>query len=402
VKTPEKILPQLSKQSEYYDLIIPGTVQQKIDYLCNQIHEVEWSGTLFYTISGEFDSKENPLIVTVLDIFLQDIGSMAYTEFSRSPDLAGYMAYNPELLDENVFMGLIHSHNSMSTFFSGTDQNTLRQEGADQNHFVSLIVNNHKEYTAGITRKVITKQDIKEDYSYHSFFDRVVNASRNRVEEVEVIEWFYLDVIIEGNFDHAELKGRIKEIRTLKDRQSTFKNKTLFPNNSNSLITENYKIPAFKQKAFDFDFQDDFVDMSYKDSKKYQKQTEQDFEEPFEDTSIPYGVVRFDEDIIKKVVRQLVTGSVLTHASDDFDLESFVKKSEQLFQRRFETLSDYKMWAEGHVEFILTTTIDPNLWGYGEDAMLALCAFGVKEELKKLPCNIYTESLIDTVSLYIL
>ena len=70
-----------------------------------------------------------------------------------SPDVVSYMANNSELLD--CQMGLIHSHNNMSTFFSGTDIRTLEEEGLDRNHFVSLIVNNQGSYTAAITRKLI-------------------------------------------------------------------------------------------------------------------------------------------------------------------------------------------------------------------------------------------------------
>lgn len=40
------------------------------------------------------------------------------------------------------------------TFFSGTDTNTLLQEGKDCNNFLSLIVNNAGDYTAAITRKI--------------------------------------------------------------------------------------------------------------------------------------------------------------------------------------------------------------------------------------------------------
>lgn len=81
-----------------------------------------------------------------------DIGTQAYTEFDMNPDVIAYMCENPELLD--CQMGLIHSHNNMSTFFSETDTATLKEEGRDRNNFVSLIVNNAGTYTAAITRRV--------------------------------------------------------------------------------------------------------------------------------------------------------------------------------------------------------------------------------------------------------
>ena len=88
-----------------------------------------------------------------------DIGTEASTEFDMTPDVISYMTDN-DLLDYQV--GLIHSHHSMSTFFSGVDTNTLLEEGIDRAHFVSLIVNNKGSYTAGITRRVTATYNIKE------------------------------------------------------------------------------------------------------------------------------------------------------------------------------------------------------------------------------------------------
>ena len=42
-------------------------------------------------------------------------------------------------------------------FFSGTDVNTLLEEGSDLNHFLSLIVCNAGQYVARITRKLRRK-----------------------------------------------------------------------------------------------------------------------------------------------------------------------------------------------------------------------------------------------------
>ena len=42
----------------------------------------------------------------------------------------------------------------MTTFFSSTDMNTLKKQGKDRNKFLSLIVNNKKEYSAALTTKL--------------------------------------------------------------------------------------------------------------------------------------------------------------------------------------------------------------------------------------------------------
>ena len=103
-------LPQLIKlyTTSKPKLIIPLEVEKKIRQLCSKIHEVEWSGTLFYRYKGTWDNLE----ITCIDIHLMDIGSAAYTEFDVEPSVIAYMCDHPELMD--CQMGLIHSHNNMA------------------------------------------------------------------------------------------------------------------------------------------------------------------------------------------------------------------------------------------------------------------------------------------------
>ena len=215
----QKIIPLIQKPSSY-KMIISDKVESKIRYVCQRIWKDEWSGTLFYTVSGNFE--DGSLTVRCEDIYLMDIGSAAYTEFDMSPEVIGYMAENVELLDYQ--MGLIHSHNQMSTFFSSTDLNTLREEGIDRNHFVSLIVNNEGTYTAAITRKVTSNKIVKNDFSYPSFGDTLVASNEEYLTESEEIEWFYLKIEFETNRDFQnDLKSRLQEIKTNKEAKGKVK-----------------------------------------------------------------------------------------------------------------------------------------------------------------------------------
>lgn len=155
---------ELVHQQSIYKMVIPQEVEKKIRLLCREIHNVEWSGVLFYKVSGSFEDKS--LTITCVDLFQMDEGTGGYTEYDMSPDVMGYMTDHPKLLDAGVYQGLIHSHNNMATFFSGTDTATLQSEGNDMNHFVSLIVNNAGKYTAGVTRKVKLKQTVNEEFAY--------------------------------------------------------------------------------------------------------------------------------------------------------------------------------------------------------------------------------------------
>lgn len=113
-KTVEKL--ELVHQLNTFNMTIPQEVERKIRLLCREIHNVEWSGILFYKIEGNFE--DNSLNIICVDIFQMDEGSSGYTEFNMSPDVMGYMVDHPELLEEGIYQGLIHSHNNMAKQFT--------------------------------------------------------------------------------------------------------------------------------------------------------------------------------------------------------------------------------------------------------------------------------------------
>lgn len=185
---------KLIKQDSTYKIVIPENVEEKIRFLCAQVHEVEWSGILFYKKSGTME--DGSLVITCADIFPMDIGTGTYTEFDNSPDAVSYMCDHPELLAPDVYNGLVHSHNNMATFFSGTDTSTLLEEGKDRNHFVSLIVNNAGTYTAAITRKAVKDLTISGTLKYKSFDDTEIELGELEPVKTQstVVEYFMLEV----------------------------------------------------------------------------------------------------------------------------------------------------------------------------------------------------------------
>jgi len=113
----KKIKPvlELVHRQDTFKIVIPVEVEKKIRFLCKHIWDVEWSGILFYKVEGAFEDKS--LTIRCVDLFQMDIGTSAYTEFNVSPDMAAYMVDHPELLEEGVYQGLIHSHNNMAKQF---------------------------------------------------------------------------------------------------------------------------------------------------------------------------------------------------------------------------------------------------------------------------------------------
>jgi len=125
-------------------LNITKVLQSKIDYLITSIANCEWSGILFYNYHSDN-------IINGLDVFPMNIGSSCYTEFEINQEVIAYMVDNDLV---GCKLGLIHSHHSMSSFFSNTDTETLNEKGKEC-EFLSLIVNNVGIYNAKLNIKGI-------------------------------------------------------------------------------------------------------------------------------------------------------------------------------------------------------------------------------------------------------
>lgn len=199
-----------------YKLIVTETLEEKIRLMCSKSWETEWSGILFYKVEGDFSSDD--LKITCLDCKILDIGTLGATEFEMNESICAYMVHN-DLCD--CYMGLIHSHNNLATFFSQTDLDTLASEGQNTNNFVSLIVNNKGDYTAAITRKVKIKKHEK-NISY-TLFDKQINQSLV-TEEKEIIEYTEVKVLISRTEQvYNSTMEDIAEIKKAKEKEKLLK-----------------------------------------------------------------------------------------------------------------------------------------------------------------------------------
>lgn len=399
-KQPTKVISLVQKSGTYnYKLIIPAEVERKIRFACQKVWSTEWSGTLFFTHEGSFEN--NDLVIRCVDIYIMDIGTQAYTEFDMNPDVIAYMCENPELLD--CQMGLIHSHNNMSTFFSGTDTATLKEEGMDRNNFVSLIVNNAGTYTAAITRRVKSKQ-VKESVSYEFFGDGEKHDTKEYVSSADEIEWFYLKIEKEGeNYSFPDMAARLEEIKQAKAERAEKAKKAQTPvyqGGYKPAIANSYgtkagpanlvKKEADKPKVVQptlFDNADDLP-----------------FEEGYD---IPYGQVSFDKVTLKSLVLQLITGSIIISNDSKTDITKWAKSMPTLYEKRFGKgkvgMDNFKLWAETYAEYLTWYVTDEKLeeLGFDETEICAICAHDMIEELTKLPENDYIKGYIDALQKYL-
>lgn len=358
----------LEKHSDTYKLIIPADVEKKIRHLCNRVHSVEWSGTLFYTYSGTYE--DGTLEIRCVDIFPMDIGTSAYTEFDMSPDVIAYMTDHPELLDCQV--GLIHSHNNMATFFSSTDTTTLREEGNDRNHFVSLIVNNEGIYTAAITRKIIERKVTNTTFSYKTFDNIEKTGTRTTEVEEEVIAYNMLDIIKEGEViePFLEIDERLNVIRKNKDKvKKASTPSTYYPFTPLRYSEKGEKI---KQPTL---FDEDFLES--------EPPRKVELEHNF---SIPASTV-------KSITLQLLTGSIAIADVSRIDPVKWAGQMEKLFDKRFNNdIRLFDLWAEIIVEFVLTNFIPDEFTGFEEEYISELSQ-EIYVAMDNLPQNKYIKSL---------
>lgn len=397
---------ELVHRQDIFKIVIPAEVEKKIRFLCKNIWDVEWSGVLFYKVKGAFEDKS--LTIRCVDLFQMDIGTSAYTEFNVSPDVATYMVDHPELLEEGIYQGLIHSHNNMATFFSGTDTATLSAEGNDMAHFVSLIVNNAGKYTAGVTRKYKCVQTVSEKYTYPTWNGEVREGVETFDIEEEKLEWFNLDIVFENATDdfETEMMERIKEIKESKKKVVTpvYKGYPQYGNYGKNIAPTKEvgsTSPIDKDKYYWEEGRG-----WYKAKQLPVKQGELPFDQPEEENlDIPYGVVTVDEDIVQSIVRQLVTSSIIISNESAVDVKKWANSMESLYRRRFGTVKEFEYFASNYVDYLINYTYDADVMiavNNDDTVMAALLAHDVREELEKLPKNPWLSVYIKLMDDYII
>jgi hypothetical protein len=383
-----KLFP-LIKKSSSYKIIVTSALENKIRFLCEKLPTKEYSGTLFYKISGTFEN--NDLVVEAVDFFLQDIGVSAYTEFKNDVNLASYIVEH-DLLD--CYMGLMHSHDVMPTFFSGTDTSTLQSEGSEANHFVSLIVNNAGEYSAAITRKVHQKGEGKYKCDYNSFEN--VNKTfdgEDYIVENKIVEYF--DLTIEkqeaSKAEESELNERYEFL--LKSNTS-FLNSTKTPSE--------FSKPATKITGFDEDFvTPDYTQWFENYQKKYGRKQLSIWE--YDEIPITKTLANISQALIKSQVSQIITGNIFSSYNTKLDLDKWGINMAKAYDTRFagkDGWDNFIVYADSLVEFLAgeavpTSYLDP----YSESTYYKTEAWvgAVIRELKKYKSNKYMNYYIKSI-----
>lgn len=358
-------------------MVIPEEVEAKIRHLCARVHDIEWSGTLFYKVEGSLD--DGTFKATCVDIFVMDIGTTGATEYKDSEDIIAYrMEHRDTLLVPGIYEALIHSHNNMSAFFSPVDENTLLAEGSDMNHFLSLVVCNAGKYVARITRKLKTVVEAeavityKKSMQYNTFEDRTVILSDNDVsqatqrgkKEETVIEYFEL------NIDKAEVAQPFREVdeRLAEIKESKSARKYYY--GSYGGYTGSTGTSRFHEQF------DSYFDKSKEKTEKEEakqlsifnredlKPIPQPKKVDIDDSVEFYMLEKVPAQIVKMLCTQLLCGSILASGKTNINLNDWVSKMDKLYEERFGSLDNIynelrlRNWIEALLENILYYPVD--------------------------------------------
>ena len=378
----------LKKQDNTYKLIITPELEEKIRFLCARFPNNEYSGVLFYDYTGRFE--DNSLVLTAKDFCLMDYGSATYTEFNSNPEICNYMIEH-DLLEYQ--QALLHSHNVMCTNPSGTDLNTLVEEGSFRNNFLSLIVNNAGNYTAMLTRKVKHIPHVTETLEYEFFGDGTINLGTDEYDAVESyeIEYFFLDIEKPTvNISYTNLFDRINEISNNKVINISSKNesfKTIHNPNANLIIPSTIQEPILEGK------------LPFEGLAKPKAEVDE------EEELIDYNSVKFNNNQLNSITKQLLMGSPIFNPKD---LNEWVDKMPTAFSKRFgegqKGLANYKAFIGYFVEFLLSEAFDEDLAeeGYMEDYQMPICAYGVLQKLHQFKSNSFLSIIEEEVERFII
>jgi hypothetical protein len=182
-------------------IIISPIAMHQIQYLLYRYPNNEWSGILIYRIiRGDLNDMVQ-LTFYVEYVFLKDIGSGGYTEFDNDGDTMRLFDEFPEAME--MRMGMIHSHHTMGTGFSGTDDDELKINSSQHLYYLSMIVSHYPSYSAKLVFKA--KQVITTEFSFKNKDEDDVVKHSNGEEEIMLV----YDVPVCLQLDE-EMETRIK------------------------------------------------------------------------------------------------------------------------------------------------------------------------------------------------
>ena len=171
-------------------VIITERLQKQIDFLHHKCGAREWSGELIVREEGSI-SEMSKWRIYCEDIFLADVGSAGYTEYTV--DSGGFKAVDifemydrfPELLEGKKKNMHIHTHHTMDTFFSSVDWDNLQERAIASNYTLMLITNIAGKYIAKVAFRGKIENTSKKQITFLNNEDKIPPISITGTVEPE-------------------------------------------------------------------------------------------------------------------------------------------------------------------------------------------------------------------------
>ena len=235
----------------------------------------------------------------------------------------------------------------MAAFFSGTDSNTLLNEGIDSCHYLSLVVNNAGKYVARVTRRLTETFIGKRVVKYPSYDGiEISNEQDCNITNIEKVEYSNLDIVIENSMKDTadEINARYNELINQKKHVETIDfpiQRNLFGFDSEAYVKGNSKVTS------DYDF--------YKNNEKKDSFSKIEENETADNCILSDEII--DEDSAMEMAAQILYGNI-TLTIEQFrkfnNVEAWIKEGMiKVFDKRFyATPKDNKNSVETYDDFM--------------------------------------------------
>lgn len=209
---------------------IPQSIWSDLFYIHSKYRGLEWSGYLYYDYTGSIKDPDS-LNINLIKFILLDIGTPGSTDIQPTGEQTISMfTKNPDIIGKK--QGLLHTHQLMGVFFSGTDWDTLLENAKDYDFFLSVIVNTYGNCIAKISLHGMIESEITYKYKFNNGY-----LEKEPVKKTEEVIYTYDCIInIENNKDF-ELLSVQKEL----DKREVLKPKQIgqFYTNTGNVNTHN-------------------------------------------------------------------------------------------------------------------------------------------------------------------
>lgn len=270
-----------------YPIVLAGTNGKLVltERLMSQIHLLhaiggnnEWSGPVMYTVeNGDIDNPKS-LEVVAQAMYPMDMGTSVYTEYDFEPEETFDMHdFYPEIIGKDKWrVGHMHTHHNMKAYFSGTDDQELKDNTPNHAFYLSLIVNHEGKYVARLCimadREVSGTSGIKFDN-----VKGVASKSTQNIKHTEKVVYAVdLDVVYPENtvppflaeFNKIAERKKVREAAKTIDREELrrdyYKNNTI-PGNRQLTLGDaidddvNWEFPRHHMELTDADIARDYL-----------------------------------------------------------------------------------------------------------------------------------------------